>query len=281
MENQRNGSQGGLQSSGGLTVTDGMSDTASSAEIAQRQEDEYAFPYHYIPAYDDSAFSQTRHYSWGFRYLGGLKVVADTLNALPHESVLDVGCGEGRFLRDYSQTRPHLRLKGIDTSERSIAYARAFSPMLDFEVRDIVSEPPEERFDVATLIEVLEHIPPDQTDDFLAAIAKSLAPEGRLVLTVPHKNVPLIPKHFQHFDSVSLPQTLANSFEVEKLVFFDAPKAFPLWLMKTLLGGGGSRFVITLPALNRAFMRIYTRRYLYVNAEARCGRLLAIARPRA
>ena len=39
------------------------------------QENEYEFPYHYVPRWDGSAFSTTRHWSWGHRYLGGLQVV--------------------------------------------------------------------------------------------------------------------------------------------------------------------------------------------------------------
>ncbi len=51
----------------------------------------------------EGRFSQLRHWSWGYRYLGRLQVVFDLLDGLEFDSLLDVGCGDGRFLREARQ----------------------------------------------------------------------------------------------------------------------------------------------------------------------------------
>ena len=37
------------------------------------QEGEYEYPYHYIPTWGSGGFSQTRFWSWGFRYNRALR----------------------------------------------------------------------------------------------------------------------------------------------------------------------------------------------------------------
>ena len=51
------------------------------------QEKEYSFPYHYIPEISEEGFSQVKHWSWGYRYLGGLRVVIDQLNKISFNSL--------------------------------------------------------------------------------------------------------------------------------------------------------------------------------------------------
>ena len=56
-----------------------MSEPIAMSEQFNLQEEEYEFPYHYIPTFKNGNFSQTIHWSWGFRYLGGIKIVMDCL----------------------------------------------------------------------------------------------------------------------------------------------------------------------------------------------------------
>ena len=80
----------------------------SDSTPAEIQEREYAFPYHYIPSALNEGFSQTRHFSWGFRYLGGLSVVAEEVARLEPTSLIDIGCGDGTFadvLSKYGEKR--------------------------------------------------------------------------------------------------------------------------------------------------------------------------------
>lgn len=236
------------------------------------QDREYRFPYHYIPARDNKGFTQTRHWSWGFRYLGGLRVVLDGLERQPFESLVDIGCGDGRFLREVAREFPHARLAGIDYSERAIRLARAMNPGLDYRAENILEGSADERFEVATAIEVLEHIPPEDLPQFLEAIARRMEEGGRFLLTVPHINKAVSAKHYQHFDSGKLRALLEPHFTDLEFVPFDHNSRL-LVLLSRLMGGGGSQYLITNRRLNDALYRLYLRRWLYTGSEKRCQRI--------
>jgi len=45
------------------------------------------------------------------------------LNLQGNESVLDVGCGDGKITADFATTLPRSRVTGVDSSPEMIAYA--------------------------------------------------------------------------------------------------------------------------------------------------------------
>jgi len=240
------------------------------------QESQYEFPYHHLVEWDQQNFSQTKHWSWGLRYFAGLQVAVDLVRRTKFRSLIDIGCGDGRFLKELKQHVETSNLKGIDISERAIGFARAFSPDIDFEVSDVGKNLEEKRWDVATLIEVCEHVPPAQLPGFLESTARALIPGGRLVLTVPHENKALNAKHYQHFSSAKIRELLTPHFDEIEFVFFDHRSR----LMQSLLflnGGKGNFFVVTLPSVNRLFFRIYKKFFHYVDKESNCLRIACIA----
>lgn len=87
--------------------------------------------------------------------------------------LLDIGCGHGRLERVLADST-HSML-GIDYDEPAIRRARATGhpPHIRFEVADARNLGSESRYDIVTLIHVLEHI--DDPNDLLTTIAK-LAP---------------------------------------------------------------------------------------------------------
>jgi SAM-dependent methyltransferase len=242
------------------------------------QEAEYVFPYHFIPAVNGDDFSATRYWSWGVHYLGGMHLVQSVLETLDFESLVDIGCGDGRFLADLRQAYPDAKLTGFDYSARSIGFARAFTPSVDFRVIDIIASPSAEPFDVATLLEVLEHIPPAEAHDFLAAVRRYVKPGGVIILTVPHINSPLIDKHYRHFTSRSLREALEPHFTVDTVGFFDRAGSLGLRCLKAAVGGGGRQFVITNSWLNRLLWKTYLRHHLHAADERDCRRLYAVVR---
>lgn len=246
----------------------------------QRQEDGYSFPYHYVPRWEDGRFTQHFHWWWGYRYLGGIQVVLAELAKIGVQSLVDIGCGDGRFLREAARFFPGAELLGIDYSQRAISIAQAFNPGLSYEVMDIIATPPPRRFAIATLIEVLEHIPPTQIQDFVAAVAGLIEDNGYLVMTVPHSNKPVEAKHYQHFDMVLLRRTLESSFDEMRFIPFDtlAHKAPLLSFMEKLLGGKGRYWLITNRRLLGAFFRFYLRNHLYCESETSAGRIALVCR---
>ncbi len=194
----------------------------------REQEDDYVFPYHYIPSLKDGNFSLTRVMRWGYQYIAYLEFVAQKVAGAGFDSLLDVGCGDGRFLCEINSRFPDKRLVGIDMSEQAIGFARAFNPDVRFVCGDVTDRAVmDDKFNVITLIETLEHIKPSDVPVFVEAIASRLADAGTVVITVPSSNLRLTRKHYQHFDLESLSEAIsphlvvAEHYYLNKLSFAD------------------------------------------------------------
>jgi len=242
------------------------------------QEEQYSFPYHYLPHAGDGAFHQHACWSWGYRYLAGMHVVKTLCDEEHYNSLLDVGCGDGRFISDLSSEKAAPKLMGVDYSERAVALARALNPGLDYRAADITSDDLEgQKFDVVTLVEVIEHIPPDELPRFVERAVSFLRPGGRLILTVPHRNNPVGYKHFQHFDSQMLQDLLGTHLESLQFQPFDFfSRKLDLWFR--LLGRTGQYFLITWRPLLSAFYNYYINRCVYGRDESKCGRIACVGR---
>jgi 2-polyprenyl-3-methyl-5-hydroxy-6-metoxy-1,4-benzoquinol methylase len=240
------------------------------------QEAQYALPYHYVPERDGLCVSRTVFWSWGMHYLAGMELVLSELKKLTFDSLLDVGCGDGRFLKEVTSEFMGKEVLGVDYSTRAIALAKALNPAIDYICADLTSETLQQRYDVVTAVEVLEHIPVDEVQLFLEGIASHLNPEGRLVITVPHVNKGVQSKHYQHFTAATLRATLQQRFTVQRVVPFDRRSRLVAGMLR-LLGHTGSRFIVTHQALNRLAYKMILKGCLEEQPEGRCSRLLAVA----
>jgi 2-polyprenyl-3-methyl-5-hydroxy-6-metoxy-1,4-benzoquinol methylase len=103
------------------------------------------------------------------------------------QSLLDVGCGEGVLVHEWAK---HLgvekRVVGIDLEEESIqqGWARRQAPNLEYKVMRAENLPfADEEFDLASAIEVLEHVPdPEHTIAEMARCA-----QRHLLVSVPRE----------------------------------------------------------------------------------------------
>ena len=165
------------------------------------QEKQYCFPYHYLDLYS-GVYREIilRH------YLSLLRTNVKMLKPFIGQKILDAGCGDGRFC--YELGNENVELTGIDYSDRAIAFARAFNPSGTFLVGDVTTLNYKNHYDIATLIMVLEHIPPDEISNCVISLHKLIKPGGKLLVSVPSVNLPLQEKHFQHFS----PETLLIHF---------------------------------------------------------------------
>jgi 2-polyprenyl-3-methyl-5-hydroxy-6-metoxy-1,4-benzoquinol methylase len=121
------------------------------------------------------------------RLMTGFERTLDELlmSTEPH-SLLDVGCGEGVLVHQWAQRLGERRVVGIDLEEQSIqaGWSERQAPNLEYHVMRAENLPfAENEFDLATAIEVLEHVPdPEHT---LAEMARCA--ERHLLVSVPRE----------------------------------------------------------------------------------------------
>jgi len=240
------------------------------------QETEYQFPYHYIPTLENGNFSQVRKLRWGYEYLSYLRFILCSLQKIEFDSLLDVGCGEGRFLHEASKRFPEQRLVGVDLSARAVEYAKLLNPTVEFWSGDITDATLlSEKFDAITLIETLEHIPLDHVADFVRALRRTVNDDGALIISVPTKNLDLNRKHYQHFTLDSLAAALRPHFEISEHYFLNRISKWDT-LLKMVLSN--RYFILNEPRLLNALYRRYEDRLL--NANGSDGkRICVVCRP--
>jgi 2-polyprenyl-3-methyl-5-hydroxy-6-metoxy-1,4-benzoquinol methylase len=93
------------------------------------------------------------------------------------KSVLDVGCGEGVLVQQWAQQLETGRIVGIDLEEESIqaGWAQHQAPNLKYMVMEAENLPfADGEFELASAIEVLEHVPdPEHTVSEMARCASA------------------------------------------------------------------------------------------------------------
>lgn len=184
-------------------------------EPKELQEQQYNYPYHHIPWEADGIWRPARVLWWSYEYLALVEKVSKTVLSLAPKLVLDFGCGDGRLILQLLRLNEHIKVVGVDISDRALMFAKAFcgdSERVAF-YRSIEEIPQNLLpFDVVTAMEVLEHIPPDNLSNVIEQIRRVLRLNGWLVVSVPTPNIALNPKHYQHFSLDSLQAELGESF---------------------------------------------------------------------
>jgi 2-polyprenyl-3-methyl-5-hydroxy-6-metoxy-1,4-benzoquinol methylase len=121
------------------------------------------------------------------RLMGGFeRTLEELLRRADPSSLLDVGCGEGVLVQRWAQSLPEKRVVGIDLEEESIqaGWSKRQAPNLEYRTMQAENLPfAANEFDLATAIEVLEHVPdPEHT---LAEMARCA--ERHLLVSVPRE----------------------------------------------------------------------------------------------
>lgn len=145
--------------------------------------------------------------------------------------ILDVGCGDGKFLWALAPER--WQRFGVERSAESVALVRRSIPGLNLVVGDIHSgELAPGTFDALTFWHVLEHLPDPEAA--LARAASLLGPEGWLFISLPSIDslqarlfrelwygFDDVPRHLHHFSAKSLAMLLEKAgFKVHRQLMF-------------------------------------------------------------
>lgn len=133
----------------------------------------------------------------------------------PVGRMLDVGCGNGATIRAFGQVAPGWAKVGTEFDAKYRAEVESIPGTEPLHVGPVEGVPG--RFDVITMVHVLEHI----VDPIavLATLRGKLAPGGLLLVEVPHHPANafelLIADHRTHFTADSLARALASAgFEI-------------------------------------------------------------------
>ncbi len=118
-------------------------------------------------------------------------------------SVLDIGIGRGEMLtcmRDWGYA-----YQGVDISPSTVHFCKKLN--LNCEVTENTTQwlnNNNEKFSLITCLDVLEHVPRDQTIGFLAALRASLKKDGVAIIQVPNLQSPYgYLHHFNDFTHVT------------------------------------------------------------------------------
>ncbi len=108
-------------------------------------------------------------------YRAKMRAVRAYLDGLPPGArVLDAGCGEGLLVEEYAG---RLSITGVDASYRSAHVQQASLTALPFA---------DGEFSRAVCLDVLEHLSFDDQVTALGELARVLAPDGELLVSVPN-----------------------------------------------------------------------------------------------
>ena len=188
------------------------------------QENQYKYPYHYFPEYVNNQYKHAQYISWGHEYMSYVNKIISEMNMIKFKSLMDLGCGDGKFLYECSKKFSDKKLIGVDISDKALSFAKTFNTDIDFiniDFSKTLNSDFKSIADVLTIVEVLEHIPPDNINVFIKNIHYVLKENGILILTVPSKNIKLNKKHYQHFDELTLLKLFEKNFQIVKLQYLN------------------------------------------------------------
>ncbi|MCB0195313.1 MAG: class I SAM-dependent methyltransferase [Anaerolineae bacterium] len=236
------------------------------------QADQYQFPYHYLPDLDHTgAVSTYKNLSWGLDYITYMHFISHLIkNSLKPQSLLDVGCGDGRLLHMLQNDVP--KLVGVDLVKQAVLFAKAFNPSARIYLCDVSQVPGQ--FDLAALVEVMEHIPDDAYPEFINKVANRLNSNGKLLVSVPTTNLPLNKKHYRHYELSLLQEQLSSAFQIEKYWYLTKNGRFYnllRWLLQPTVA------VIQPSSWRRIVWQLH-QKYSYMASADNGRHLVALAR---
>lgn len=166
------------------------------------QEKLYYLPYHWI-------MKGYLRGSMEFRN----KIVMKYLSYSPGQKILDLGCGDGYFTAHLKGRLSEAFVVGADCYLRALRFARIMTDDAPYVATSAVCLGFKEKcFDAVFLLDVIEHLGKDNREKALDQIVMALKPGGIIIVTVPSKRLPVIPMHYDHFDSHDLKTLMQRHF---------------------------------------------------------------------
>ena len=241
------------------------------------QSDQYQFPYHYLVDLHTEDFGRTL--DWGLDYYTYMRTVLALVKQYLDTDILDVGCGDGFLLYNLAQDPafdPSIEAVGIDVDEKPIKFAQAFAHDLPvtFRAQDIATL--DDRFSLITCVETFEHIPDDLLPSFIENVDRVLTPGGRLIISVPSKTRPVIPKHYRHYDRAMLLGYFPD-YRVLEEHYVSARNRLLYQVVSTLLAN--RRVNLNFGVFKKALLKLHERFTTDVSAEEGAHIIVVLEKP--
>ncbi len=168
--------------------------------------------------YDRSYYGNRHGFTEKYCIKRRSKIVSSTIKNGKGKKLLDIGCGDGSFIKSLKTTGWN-----VSGTEINPDYDLFNNLAVKEKIEDFAGSEP---FDCITMWHTLEHMP--DTKKVFTGIYSLLAPNGKLIIAVPNKksiqarlfkNKWLhldVPRHIYHFDADSLKCCLkSNGFIIE------------------------------------------------------------------
>jgi len=130
-------------------------------------------------------------------------------------NILDIGCGKGNFLFQFSKKNPKWNLFGTETSKNSLKFVKEKIPQILLKEGAFEANLFDEKFDIIVSLNVLEHV--DNPNSFIQNVKLILKDEGIFMFDVP--NFKLNPADFYVYDHLThfTSETLENVLKINGL----------------------------------------------------------------
>ena len=104
-------------------------------------------------------------------------------------SSLDIGCGAGQFIY-FLNKEGYTQATGIDIDAKQVQLAQGLG--LNCKVASLENElqKSSRQFELISMLDILEHFTLEELFPFMELVCKSLAPGGRLIVSVPNATSP-------------------------------------------------------------------------------------------
>jgi len=151
----------------------------------------------------------------------------------PEAKVLDIGCGTGAILE---QLKGLGKVWGIEKDKLAVDYCRQKMPKANITQGIFPEEVPAEKFDLVTILDVLEHIADDEKA--LQKASEILKPAGVLIVTVPaYKFIwsshDQVNQHYRRYTLTELKQKLKKTgLRIKKISYFNTILFLPIVIGK-------------------------------------------------
>lgn len=142
------------------------------------------FDYDSIPVgYYDAVYARHKGIQSKWHHLKFARFHREMIGVRRH---LDIGCGPGTFIGSFDAVQVSV---GVDIAEPQIVYAKERYGGHGREFQQVDSGPlpfDGSSFDLVTIIELIEHLPPRENDALIRESMRVLAPGGMLLVSTPN-----------------------------------------------------------------------------------------------